>query len=479
MHYLIIAVLAFALSMLGCEGKTGPAGPTGAAGQAGPQGVAGPKGDTGPMGPAGPAGEDGADGADGAPGAPGAQGPKGDKGDTGEQGPKGDKGDPGDSGLPDDIPDLGNILADIHHIVLIRDDIAKGKAPQWVAPDFKAPEFKGDSGFPIRLVKDEETTIMAVAGSQDTNPIPGVEFMWSSDDDDVVVDGGMITAVNIGSAEITVTAVGRGITITFDVVVQGSVDKIVATPKGPHVMSVGGGTIALSAAATAKVDGANVPIEVDFTWVSGDDSVVSVGEDTGVVTAEGVGTTTVHAEAGGKSSNKVRFTVSGGGVTLREMVLEDPTDNSFEVAAYSEEEADASLTIDEGDMKPLVDSDPTTLEFTVLVHDRNAEGNFVTPSTDAEITVLSITSNNPKIIKSAKLDSADTVAADGTSPITFTVDTAGELTITVNGRDGATADTPDPNSGLGGEYGSTTLVVKIRGADPIGIPITVETPPEE
>ena len=370
-------------------------------------------------------------------------------------------------------------MADIHHIVLIRDDVAKAKAPQWVAPDFAAPTFKGDSGFPIRLVKDEETTIMAVAGTQDKNPIPNVEFMWESDDDDVEVDGGIISAVNIGSAEITVTAVGRGIAITFDVVVQGSVDKIVATPKGPHVMSVGGGTIELSAAATAKVDGASVPINVDFTWVSGDESVVTVGEDTGVVTAAGVGTTTVHAEASGKSSNKVRFTVSGGGVTLREMVLEDPTDNSFEVAAYNEEEADALLTIDEGDMKPLENSDPTTLVFTVLVHDRNAEGNFVTPSTDAEITVLSITSNNPKIIKSAKLDSPDTVASDGTSPITFAVNTAGELTITVNGRDGATATAPDADSGLGGEYGSTTLVVKIRGADPIGIPITVETPPEE
>ena len=470
MHYLIIAVLAFGLSLLGCEGKTGPAGPSGAAGVAGPAGPAGPQGSTGPQGPAGPEGP------------AGPQGEKGDTGDTGPagpEGPQGPKGDTGDSGLPPDIPDLGTILADIHHIVLIRDDIAKGKAPQWVAPDFKAPAFKGDSGFPIRLVKDEETTIMAVAGSQDKNPIPGVEFMWSSDDDDVEVDGGMITAVNIGSAEITVTAVGRGITITFDVVVQGSVDKIVATPKGPHVMSVGGGTIELSAAATAKVDGASVPIEVDFTWVSGDDSVVSVGEDTGVVTAEGVGTTTVHAEAGGKSSNKVRFTVSGGGVTLREMVLEDPTDNSFEVAAYSEEEADASLTIDEGDMKPDVDSDPLTLSFTVLVHDRNAEGNFVTPSTDAEITVLSIKSNNTKIIKSAKLDSPDTVAADGTSPITFAVNTPGELTIIVNGRDYVDAATPDVDAGLGGEYGPTTLVVKIRGADPIGIPITVETPPEE
>ena len=36
MHYLIIAVLAFGLSLMGCEGKTGPAGPTGPAGSAGP-----------------------------------------------------------------------------------------------------------------------------------------------------------------------------------------------------------------------------------------------------------------------------------------------------------------------------------------------------------------------------------------------------------------------------------------------------------
>jgi len=34
MHYLIVIVIAFALSMMGCEGKTGPAGPSGAQGAA-------------------------------------------------------------------------------------------------------------------------------------------------------------------------------------------------------------------------------------------------------------------------------------------------------------------------------------------------------------------------------------------------------------------------------------------------------------
>ena len=128
MHYLIIAVLAFGLSLMGCEGKTGPAGPSGVSGPAGPTGQSGA---TGPQGPAGPKGDKG----DTGPAGPkGDTGPAGPKGDTGPAGPQGPKGDTGDSGLPTDIPDLTTILADIHHIKITRG--SNDKSYFYVAPNF-------------------------------------------------------------------------------------------------------------------------------------------------------------------------------------------------------------------------------------------------------------------------------------------------------------------------------------------------------
>ena len=124
MHYLIIAVLAFGLSLMGCEGKTGPAGPSGSTGQAGPQGVAGPQGSTGPQGPAGadgaqgpqgetgPVGPTGPAGADGAPGEKGDQGEQGPKGDTGETGPAGPPGADGTPGEKGDTGETGPAGAD-------------------------------------------------------------------------------------------------------------------------------------------------------------------------------------------------------------------------------------------------------------------------------------------------------------------------------------------------------------------------------
>ena len=559
MHYLIIAVLAFGLSLMGCEGKTGPAGPSGSTGQAGPQGAAGPQGSTGPAGPAGPQGEKGdtgatgpagpagADGAQGPQGekgetgetgpagpagADGAQGPQGEKGETGEtgpagpagadgapgeQGPKGDqgeqgpKGDQGEQGEPGEDGEDGapgtidpsaiagavegvinsGVLAPIHHIVLIRDDTAKDKAPQWLAPAFMAPTFKGDSGFPIILLPGEETTIVAAAGSQDGEPIAGIDFDWVSDDDDVTVDDGMITANNVGNAEITVTAEGRGIVVKFDVSVQGKVDKVAVTPKGPFVVAIGD-EIELSASATAKVDGASVGITVDFDWISSNEDVVTVS-GAGVVTAQGAGSATVHATSGDKSSNKVRFTVSDPGVTIREMVLLDPThDSEFVVAAYKATDNPVVIgAVEVGDMVPTADSAPATLEFMVEVYDRNNEGAFTedatlgTWGTDGELgNTIRISTNNSAIIKGHQYGTganANTLLADAMQPVK--VATSGNVvTITVQGRmysdEDSDAATPniDSDAGIGGKYGRTSIVVSIQGADPIAIPITVSAP---
>ena len=208
------------------------------------------------------------------------------------------------------------MLRDIHHIVLIRDDVKKDDAPAWTAPDFDTMDvtFGAKSGFKaggvITLVPDEETTVTAVAATQDKMPIDGILFTWESDDDNVSVDNGVITANRIGTAEITVAAVGRGIVITFDVSVQGSAAKVAVTPKtpatGPFALVVGGTTKTLTAVVTDADDN---EINVPVTWASAPPGIVSVSGD-GEVSGIGAGTATVTASAGGKTSNGVRFRVT-------------------------------------------------------------------------------------------------------------------------------------------------------------------------
>ena len=306
MHYLIIAVLAFALSVLGCEGKTGPAGPTGPSGAAGPAGPAGPQGSTGPAGPAGPQGPAGADGADGAQGPAGPAGPKGDKGD---------QGDPGDASTIDPS-DLGNLLADVHHIALIQDGDAKDGSLVFNGPDFN--EGTPGKNWDVALDLGESTEIVAKAATQTKDPILGVQFSWASKDDDVAsVDNGMIEGLRAGESEITVTAEGRGIAVKFTVTVHSEVKSVVMTSPADGFFLSNGESVGLEATArdAAQDDKKNgiegVDVPVDLTFMSSDDSVVSI--DGAKATAEGVGTAKITAHYGDIASKAIAINVTPGG----------------------------------------------------------------------------------------------------------------------------------------------------------------------
>ena len=235
MHYLIIAVLAFALSMLGCEGKTGPAGPTGAAGAAGPTGAAGPQGSTGPAGPAGPAGAEGPQG---------PQGPKGDKGDTGDTGPAGPQGEQGEqgpegpmgpagpqgeSGVPSDLP--GNILASVHHVIIFQDGEKKDDARRYDAPGYDNSH-ANVSGRTTGVLVDGTLTFNAVAAAQDGSVIPSM-FTWEVDDPILasVEDDGAGTATvtghRRGDTKLIVKSPDRGIKVEIPFSVHNAVKGIV------------------------------------------------------------------------------------------------------------------------------------------------------------------------------------------------------------------------------------------------------------
>jgi hypothetical protein len=197
MHYFIVVLIAFALSMYGCEGKTGPAGATGPAGT---------------------------------PGTPGAAGPKG---DTGEQGPQGEKGDPGEDGVGADPADIqgiidgvvaGGALADIHHILIIQDGEDADDARRANAPNF------AETHADVVLLVDDTTMLVAKAGSQNATPL-AVAFSWASEDASIaeVDDSGMVTGVSNGTTDLVLSAVGRGVEIKVPVTVYKGVDNIVVT----------------------------------------------------------------------------------------------------------------------------------------------------------------------------------------------------------------------------------------------------------
>ncbi len=217
MHYLIIAVMAFALSMYGCEGKTGPAGPTGAAGVAGPQGVAGPAGPVGPTGPAGADGQDGAPGAPGADGAPGAPGEKGDKGDPGADGQDGapgapgEQGPPGPPGPPGEGVALPPGLAQLDEIVIRKegsDDNLTGT---------------------LYLFVDESVQLVAVGRTQSEMDISGdLDVTWTTKEGGIVtVEDGNVMAETKGSTTIYATNELRQVRGALKVSVQKAVDKVV------------------------------------------------------------------------------------------------------------------------------------------------------------------------------------------------------------------------------------------------------------
>ncbi|MYA77951.1 MAG: hypothetical protein F4132_11965 [Gemmatimonadetes bacterium] len=318
MHYFIVVLMAFALSIYGCEGKTGPAGPSGPAGSAGPAGPAGADGSpgaTGPQGPAGPKGDTGETG---------PAGPKGDKGDTGETGPAGPAGPPGESGIPGDLP--GNILAAVHHVVVFQGTEAKKDARTF----YSADDFKGDGSRAANIrnatmLVDGVLVFSAVAAAQDGSVVP-VEFAFEVDDPVLATveatdapNTAMVTGTRRGDTKLFVKSAERGIKIEIPLNVQNEVAGIVLVSNASGPLSKGTSTTVMATAYDAKQDDdmegpeGNEVRGVTFTWTSSNASVATVdaSDDNQMPTIKthGAGSAKIQAKIGDVKSNEVTINV--------------------------------------------------------------------------------------------------------------------------------------------------------------------------
>ncbi len=304
MHYLIIAVLAFCLSLMGCEGKTGPAGP---AGTPGTPGAAGADGDRGPQGVKGDKGDKGDPGEPGGDGAPGEQGPPGEPGPPGPEGPQG----------PAGIPDTGGIdpiqLAQAHHIAIKVGDGDKKNAT---------------GGVSTILRVGEDVMIVAAARAQSEKVLDGIPVtvaITKNADEAITLEDGMITAVGAGSAEVTAMSDLAGISGKLTVTVTKPIDKIVFDPDDSDYSLAAGESTGEITATAQDEDGNEITPRSAWSWVSDDPGVATVTKvmeemvvkgmgQHAMITGAGTGGTEIMATAEGVSGS-ISVSVTGQRIT--------------------------------------------------------------------------------------------------------------------------------------------------------------------
>jgi uncharacterized protein YjdB len=138
---------------------------------------------------------------------------------------------------------------------------------------------------------DETVQLAATADDANGNPIAGVSFTWSSDDENCVTvnSTGLVTGVGNGTA--TVTASAGGVSASASVTVAQVLASVAVNPASATLTFLGQTT---QLTATAQDANGNAIAGKTLTWESADESVVTVGT-TGLVAAVATGTATITA----------------------------------------------------------------------------------------------------------------------------------------------------------------------------------------
>ena len=157
-------------------------------------------------------------------------------------------------------------------------------------------------------------TLQLSAEAFDANghPVAGAQFTWTSDDEAVVTVAadGLVTAV--GNGEASVTASAESAAGSAAVTVEQRLAEVRVSPAADTLVALGD-SVRLSAE-VLDANGHVVP-DTEFTWQSGDTSVVAV-DSTALVTAVTNGSTEVTASAG-EVVGKAIMTVAQRAVEMR------------------------------------------------------------------------------------------------------------------------------------------------------------------
>ena len=259
----------------------------------------------------------------------------------------------------------------------------------------------------VMLVIGETHQLTAVAGTSEGMMIGGVAFEWSSDDAEVatVNTTGLVTAVGVGTANITATA--DEVTSEPVMVMVSEPPPVVSTVTvGPEMASVEiGMMIQLSAVALTSED-VMIP-DAMFTWASSDEFVATVSQ-TGLATGVGVGSTTISAIADSvtgmltlvvKEPPKVvdRIEVSPSTASIDEgdtrqftAVAYTVDDEEIENADFTWESSNTSVaTIDSTGLATGVraGSSPTRVTITARVDDREDTATLTVEPVISSVTV--------------------------------------------------------------------------------------------
>jgi uncharacterized protein YjdB len=119
----------------------------------------------------------------------------------------------------------------------------------------------------------------------------GVEYTWTSENPDIatVDETGKVTAVSYGTVNVTVS--------------YGSVSTTVVVSVGPESIIVEPAAVEMYYGLSQQITATLVPAtdaDIDYIWSTEDPSIATVNS-TGLITATGVGTTTVTVSFGGAS----------------------------------------------------------------------------------------------------------------------------------------------------------------------------------
>ena len=133
------------------------------------------------------------------------------------------------------------------------------------------------------------------------SPVAGTDFVWSSDDESVAtVDStGLVSAVRSGS--VLVSASVEGAAGSASVTVAQLAVEVRMTPVALALDAIGDTARLVAEALDAN---GHLVVEAHYTWSSSNELVATV-DSTGLVTATGLGSSTVRAAAGGAGANHV------------------------------------------------------------------------------------------------------------------------------------------------------------------------------